>query len=118
AIHDASAAEGDRQIGDLDQAHTGNRRGSNASRSASPIKMRRVSTPPSTKNAVNPSHGACRLLLPCATSSPSDGDPGGRPKPRKSRLARMVTEPDRVNGRNVNVATIAFGRMCRHITAM
>ena len=25
--------------------------------------------------------------------------PGGRPKPRKSRLARIVTEPDRVNGR-------------------
>ena len=30
----------------------------------------------------------------------------------------MVTEPDRVNGRNVNVATMALGRICRHITAI
>ena len=30
----------------------------------------------------------------------------------------MVTEPDRVKGRKVSVATIALGSMCRHITAV
>src|SRR6185437_16363573 len=88
------------------ECHTGNRRGSNESRTASPMKISNVNTPPSTKNAVNPSHGACRLFFPCATSSPNDGDPGGSPKPRKSRLASIVTEPDRVNGRKVSVATM------------
>ena len=32
-------------------------------------------------------------------------------------MARMVTEPDSVNGRKVSVATIALGRIWRHITA-
>jgi hypothetical protein len=63
------------------------------------------------------SQGACRLSRPWDTSSPSDGEPGGSPKPRKSRLARIVTEPERVKGRKVSVATMALGRMCRRITA-
>ena len=57
-------AERDGQVLDFDQAHAiGSRRGSNASRTASPTKISSVSTPPSTKNAVNASHGACRLFL-------------------------------------------------------
>ena len=46
-----------------------------------------------TKNAVNPSHGACRLALPCASSSPSDAEPGGKPMPRKSSEVSAVIEP-------------------------
>ena len=40
-----------------------------------------------------PSQGACRLALPCASISPSDGEPGGKPKPRKSSEVRIVIEP-------------------------
>ena len=65
-----------------------------------------------------PSQGACRLFLPWFTNSPSEGEPGGRPKPRKSRLASTVTEPDKVNGRKVSVATSAFGRIWRHMIAV
>ena len=50
--------------------------GSKASRSASPMKTRRLSITASAKKAVKPSHGACRFDLPCWTSSPSDGLPG------------------------------------------
>src|SRR4051794_26205341 len=81
------------------RGHKGSRRGSNASRTASPMKISSVSTPPRTTNAVRPSQGACRLFLAWATSSPSDGDPGGRPKPRKSSVDNNVTDPDRMNGR-------------------
>src|SRR6185312_10195881 len=77
----------------------GSRRGSNASRTASPMKISKVSTPPRTTNAVMPSHGACRFDFAWATSSPRDGEPGGRPKPRKSSVDSNVTEPDRMNGR-------------------
>jgi hypothetical protein len=45
------------------------------------------------KNAVSPSHGACRLRLPCAISSPSEAEPGGSPKPRKSSEVSVVIEP-------------------------
>ena len=44
-----------------------------------------------TTKPVKPSHGAWRLALPCARSSPSDGEPGGRPKPRKSSEVSVVT---------------------------
>src|SRR5579875_2861491 len=114
-VHHAPRAEGDAQIPDLDQAHRGCRRGSKLSRTASPTKISSVSTPPSTTKAVTPSQGACRLFLPWLTSSPSEGEPGGRPKPRKSSEARMVTEPESVKGRKVMVATSALGRMWRHM---
>jgi hypothetical protein len=39
-------------------------------------------------------------------------DPGGSPKPRKSRAVRVVIEPFRMNGRNVSAATMALGRIC------
>src|SRR5204862_464105 len=38
-----------------------------------------------------------------------DDHPGGRPKPRKSSAGNVITEADTMNGRNVMVATSAFG---------
>ena len=51
--------------------------------------------------------------MPWARISPSDGEPGGRPKPRKSSEVSVVMEPFRMNGRKVSVATIAFGSTWR-----
>ena len=68
-----------------------------------------------TKKAVRPSQGACRLFLPCASSSPSEGEPGGRPKPRKSSEVRVVIEPLRMNGMKVRVATMALGSTWRQM---
>src|ERR1700759_4084269 len=71
------------------------------------------------KKPVKPSHGACTLALPCDNNSPSDGEPGGNPKPRKSSAVNVITEDDTMNGRNVMVATMAFGNRCRNmITAL
>src|SRR4029453_14889060 len=67
------------------------------------------------KKPVKPSHGACTLALPCDNSSPSDGEPGGSPKPRKSSAVSVITEDDRMKGRNVMVATMAFGRRWRNM---
>ena len=53
--------------------------------------------------------------MPCARISPSDGEPGGSPKPRKSSDVNVVIEPFRMKGRNVSVATIAFGSTWRTI---
>src|SRR5262249_61425580 len=78
--------------------------GSNASRTASPMKTRRLSMTASVMKAVKPSHGACRLFLPCASSSPSEGEPAGRPKPRKSREGSVRTPPRTRNGRDWKVA--------------
>src|SRR5712691_10046956 len=65
------------------------------------------------KNPVKPSHGACTLALACDSSSPSDGEPGGNPKPRKSSAVSVITEDDTMKGRNVMVATMAFGSRWR-----
>ena len=86
--------------------------GSSASRTASPMKISRLSMVAITKKAVRPSHGACRLALPCASSSPSEGEPGGRPKPRKSSAVSVVIEPFRMKGMKVSVATMALGSRC------
>jgi hypothetical protein len=58
------------------------------------------------------------LALPCASISPSDGEPGGRPKPRKSSAVSVITEPERMNGRKVSVATMAFGNRCRNMSTV
>ena len=58
----------------------------------------------SVKKAVIPSQGACRLALPCASNSPREGEPGGRPRPRKSRDVRLTMEPVRIKGRKVACA--------------
>src|SRR5262249_50633760 len=116
-------AEGDRKIPDIEQRlvdgvharapYRNVLRGSKASRAASPMKIRSDSMIATAKKPVKPSHGACTLALPCASSSPSDGDPGGRPKPRKSSAVSVITEDDTMKGRNVMVATIAFGSRWR-----
>src|SRR6267154_3127828 len=94
-------------------------RGSNASRAASPMKIRSDSMIATAKNPVKPSQGACTLALACDSSSPSDGEPGGRPKPRKSSAVSVITDDDTMNGRNVMVATMAFGNRWRNmITAL
>src|ERR1700754_3756943 len=90
-------------------------RGSKASRAASPMKISSDNMIATEKKPVKPSHGACTLALPCASNSPSDGEPGGRPKPRKSSAVRVITDEDTMKGRNVMVATIAFGKRWRNM---
>src|SRR6202158_349516 len=94
-------------------------RGSNASRTASPMKIKSDSMIATAKNPVKPSHGAWTLALPCDSNSPSEGEPGGNPKPRKSSAVSVMTDDDTMNGRNVMVATMACGNRCRNmITAL
>src|SRR4029079_4471139 len=79
------------------------------------MKIRSDSMIALEKKPARPSQGACTLALPCDSNSPSDGEPGGNPKPRKSSAARVITEDDRMNGRKVSVATIAFGSRWRNM---
>src|SRR3984893_4503290 len=90
-------------------------RGSNASRTASPMKIKSDSMMATAKKPVKPSHGACTLALPCDSNSPSDGEPGGKPKPKKSSAVSVITDDDTMNGRNVMVATMALGSRCRNM---
>src|SRR5947209_16567200 len=90
-------------------------RGSKASRAASPMKIKSDSMIATEKKPVKPSHGACTLALACDSNSPSDGEPGGKPKPRKSSAVSVITEDDTMNGKNVMVATIAFGSRWRNM---
>src|SRR5664280_1917258 len=111
-------AEGDREIADRQKffrrrAHRNVFLGSKASRTASPMKINSDSMTAIEKNPVRPSHGACTLALPWLSSSPSDGEPGGRPKPRKSSAVSVITDDDRMNGKNVMVATMALGKRWR-----
>src|SRR4029450_593454 len=55
------------------------------------------------------------LALPCESISPSEGEPGGRPKPRKSSAVSVITDEERMNGRNVMVATMALGKRWRNM---
>src|SRR5690606_19000255 len=89
--------------------------GSKASRTASPINTSRLSITAMTVKPASPSQGACRLFLPCASSSPSEGEPGGRPKPRKSSEVRVVIAPLSIKGRKVKVETSAFGSTWRRM---
>src|ERR1700686_1620335 len=107
------------QVETLPQVYLNVLRGSNASRTASPMKINSDSMIATAKNPVKPSHGACTLALPCDSNSPSDGEPGGKPKPRKSSAVSVITEEETMKGRNVMVATMAFGNRCRNmITAL
>src|SRR5690606_14522822 len=112
--HRRMSAKAHRQVADRKQrrAHAKVFRGSKASRTASPINTSRVSISAMVKKPVRPSQGACKLFLPCASNSPSEGEPGGRPKPRKSSEVSVATEPDRMNGMKVSVATMALGSRC------
>src|SRR5262245_13101385 len=93
----------------LQQPYPNALRGSKASRTASPIKIRSESMSATVQNAVMPSQGAWMLPLPCASNSPSEGEPGGSPNPRKSSEVSAATEDETMNGRKVMVATIALG---------
>ena len=53
--------------------------------------------------------------MPWARSSPSEGEPGGSPKPRKSSEVSVVMLPFRMNGRKVSVATMALGSTWRYM---
>src|SRR5712672_631494 len=97
------------RVESLPQIHLNVLRGSKASRAPSPMKISSDSMIATEKKPVKPSHGACTLALPCDSNSPSEGEPGGRPKPRKSNAVSVITEDDTMKGRNVIVATIAFG---------
>src|SRR5438067_5127456 len=77
------------------------------------MKINNDSMIATAKKPVKPSHGACTLALPCDSNSPSDGEPGGRPKPRKSSAVSVITDDETMNGRNVMVATSAFGSKWR-----
>src|SRR6185437_3010684 len=79
------------------------------------MKIRSDSMIASEKKPVRPSHGACTLAFPCDSSSPSDGEPGGKPKPRKSSAVSVITDDDRMKGKNVMVATMALGSKWRNM---
>src|SRR5436309_7374996 len=103
----------------IPQIHLNVLRGSNASRTASPMKINSDSMIATEKKPVKPSHGACTFDLPCDSNSPSEGEPGGKPKPRKSSAVSVITEEDTMNGRKVMVATMALDSKCRNmITAL
>src|ERR1700738_1928415 len=107
------------QVETLPQIYRNVLRGSNASRTASPMKISSDSMIATAKKPVKPSHGAWTLALPCDNNSPSEGEPGGRPKPRKSSAVSVITDDDTMKGRNVMVATMAFGSRWRNmITAL
>src|SRR5471032_2111159 len=113
----ATCAEGYRKIAHgekfFGRAHRNVFLGSKASRTASPMKINRESMIAMLKKPVSPSHGVCTLPLPWLSNSPSEGEPGGRPKPRKSSAVSVITEDDRMNGRKVIVATMALGSKWR-----
>src|ERR1700675_530158 len=109
--------EGDRQVADREKCFGRTHRnvflGSKASRTASPMKINSESISAMLQKPVKPSHGACTFAFACDSNSPSDGDPGGSPKPRKSSAVNVITEDDRMNGRKVMVATMALGNRWR-----
>ena len=81
----AALAEGDAEVLDAEQgrfAHLNVLRGSKASRVASPTKTSSDSISEMTTNPDMPSQGALRLRCACFSNSPSEAEPGGRPKPR------------------------------------
>ena len=65
---------------------------------------------PGVVNHVNPA-----LQSGSQQQTPNEGEPGGRPKPRKSSAVSVVIEWFRINGTKVSVATIAFGNTCLNI---
>src|ERR1700690_1979767 len=76
------------------------------------MKMRSDSISAVTAKADSPIHGADRFDLPCNKSSPSEGDPGGMPRPRKSSEDGVLMEELMMKGTKVSVATMAFGNTC------
>src|SRR6202041_411829 len=112
----AALSGSDRELAHVEKrlglAHKNVFLGSKASRTASPIKMSSESMSAVTAKAESPIQGADKLDFPCNRSSPSEGDPGGMPNPRKSSEVSVLIEELTMNGRKVSVATMAFGRTC------
>src|SRR5258708_10591911 len=79
------------------------------------MKIKSDSMIATEKKPVKPSHGACTFALACDSNSPSEGEPGGNPKPRKSSAVSVITDDDTMKGRNVMVATMAFGNKWRNM---
>ena len=48
-----------------------------------------------------PNQGAFKFAFPCANNSPKLGEPGGSPKPKKSRLVSVVMDAFKIKGRKV-----------------
>ena len=86
-----------------------------ASRKPSPIKSREIKIIESVKNIVKPIQTASRLFFASLNNSPRDGEPTGRPKPKKSKLERATIEPATKNGNVEIVEIIAFGNICLKI---
>ena len=84
AIDHRRFAESDGEIAHIEQrrGHRNVFRGSKASRTASPMKTSSDSISATMKKAERPSQGAARFDLPSLSSSPSEGAPGGMPRPR------------------------------------
>src|SRR5439155_10208869 len=118
-----SLAEGDGEVLDLEQrlrggvhrAHPNVFLGSKASRTPSPMKISNDSMVATVMKPQMPSQGAWILALPWESISPSEGEPGGRPKPRKSSAVSVITDEESTKGRNVMVATMALGSRCRNM---
>ena len=84
AVHDLLVAEGDAQLADVEQLfHVLAFRGSSASRSASPMNVSSSRVTISTANVESEIHQASRLALPWFSNSPSEGVPGGTPRPEE-----------------------------------
>src|SRR4029077_17626538 len=112
---DGEIADGEERCESVHDAHPNVLRGSNASRTASPMKISSESMKATVMKPHSPSQGAWMFALPCESNSPSEDEPGGRPKPRKSSAVRVITEDETMNGRNVMVATIPFGNRWRNM---
>src|SRR2546430_10883193 len=85
---------------ELPQIHLNFLRGSNASRTASPMKISNDSMMATAKKPVKPSHGSWTLALPCDSNSPSEGEPGGNPNTSKSMADSAMAPQQPITDRN------------------
>ncbi len=79
------------------------------------MKVSRSNVITSTPKVEREIHQASRLALPWLSSSPSDGVPGGTPRPRKSREVNARIAALMRNGRKVTTGVMLLGRMCFHM---
>ena len=93
--------------------------GSNASRTASPIKVTRVRVKTRAVTVEMTIHGAVlRLLTPCFKSYPQLGVGGGNPYPKKSSAVIEEIAAAMVKGAKVTKVEITFGSKCLKIIRM
>ena len=77
------------------------------------VSSNRVTT--STPKVDSEIHHASMLFLPWLSSSPSEGVPGGTPRPRKSSEVSARIAPLMRNGKNVTTGVRLLGRMWRQM---